>query len=68
MKQTLVRAIDMRSSYNVVVVCAWGGAEGKDGKQDSTPGNSTNKTFQVLTLQKAHEPPESERFLTRKIA
>jgi hypothetical protein len=38
------------------------GAERKDGKESSTPENSTNKTFQVLTLRKAHEPPESERF------
>ena len=65
-RQTLVRAIDIEVCANVggvvVGVCLRRGEGRKDGKESSTPENSTNKMFQVLTLQKAHEPPESERF------
>ena len=56
----MVRAID-NEVCKMWVVWWWEyvleeGTERKDGKESSTPENSTNKTFQVLTLRKAHEP------------
>ena len=57
----------MGSGGGGVLLEVGGGKEGME-RESSTPENSTNKPFQVLTLQKAHEPPEIRAILTRKIA
>ena len=44
--------------------------EGAEGREEWNLRPSfclPNKTFQVLTVWKAHEPPDSERFSARKI-